>query len=57
MEILGFEGQAEFRCENCGCYFRANKNEYSMNIEDSDTIYYSCNCPNCKLEVIRYSVK
>lgn len=37
----------EFRCLQCGCVFKANKNEYQYAGSQYNESYYSCACPYC----------
>lgn len=44
-----------FECDNCGCMFKADKNEYELvsnSMEYIDTrARYKCICPFCKKKV------
>ncbi len=35
-----------FKCDQCGCVFEANKDEYKSVAQYND-IYYFCKCPCC----------
>ena len=42
-----------FECNDCGCIFEANHNEYE--IKSSFSIeYYCCECPCCGNRVLTY---
>jgi hypothetical protein len=36
-----------FKCEYCGCEFKANRNEYTYDPFTVFTERYYCNCPDC----------
>lgn len=36
-----------FECENCGCIFEADINEYRIGMQYNSEFYY-CRCPFCK---------
>ena len=48
MKILkpGNQAQRKFICENCGCEFVADIDEY-YRTERFGVIYYKCDCPHC----------
>lgn len=35
-----------FNCKDCGCVFKADKDEYKANMQYNQT-YYMCDCPCC----------
>lgn len=40
-----------FECTNCGCIFKADKDEYSYAGAQYNTAYYKCQCPTCSYTV------
>jgi hypothetical protein len=36
-----------FKCLNCGCEFKADKNEYHCDYTIMSTEHYYCKCPDC----------
>ena len=40
-----------FKCNRCGCEFRANSNEYETAFFHMNGLYYECKCPCCKNKV------
>lgn len=39
-----------FKCDNCGCVFEAEKDEYRYVCSSRNEDYYSCICPYCNKE-------
>lgn len=37
----------QFRCDNCGCVWIADKNEYMTRIGEYQSVEYPCPCPCC----------
>lgn len=47
----------QFTCDECGCVFEANKDEYRFADQMEalhDGIEAVCDCPHCKSKVFRY---
>lgn len=44
----------KFNCDNCGCIFKADKNEYSRESAPYNGVLYTCNCPECGDKVYLY---
>lgn len=47
--------EVKFECDRCGCVFVANEMEYRVLSKNwaGDYAVLSCECPCCKMEVLR----
>lgn len=41
----------EFTCEECGCVFQANKNEYRFFVNQIQGDWYKVDCPYCETTI------
>lgn len=42
----------QFQCENCGCVWKADHNDYKMQMTEWTDTLYTAYCPNCHEEVV-----
>lgn len=45
----------KFECDNCGCIFEANKEEYKYHYGGCGDDYYIINCPFCNEQVKKWN--
>lgn len=51
-------GILKFKCDDCGCVFKAESTEYEIHEADPlgyDRPYTTCTCPDCGRTVRRYA--
>ena len=46
-DLKRLQGIKHFKCNYCGCEFKADKTEYQYSDLQYTTSYYKCDCPTC----------